>query len=127
MAGQNVDFESQWQQLVARAWADDAFKKKLLADPAGVLKEHGLIPPAGKQIKVMENTDKMIHLILPAKPAAAELSEQELQSVAGGWCGGCGHERCRWERCGGGGWERCGGGGWERCGGGGWERCRRCD
>ena len=51
------DFEYQWGQLVARAWADPAFKAKLLADPAGVLKENGLTPPAGKQFKVVENTD----------------------------------------------------------------------
>ncbi|HVS39707.1 MAG TPA: NHLP leader peptide family RiPP precursor [Gemmataceae bacterium] len=107
------DFEYQWSQLVARAWADPAFKAKLLADAAGVLKENGLTPPAGTQLKVVENTDKVIHLVLPTKPAPQQLSEEELHRVAGG-----GGERCRWERCE---WERCG----ERCR---WERCghERC-
>jgi hypothetical protein len=107
------DFEFQWGQMVARAWADPAFKAKLLADPVAVLKENGLAPPAGLQLKVVENTDKVLHLVLPVKPAPQELSEEELHRVAGG--GGAG-ERCR--RCD---WERCG----ERCE---WERCRheRC-
>jgi hypothetical protein len=107
------DFEYQWSQLVARAWADPAFKAKLIADPAGVLKENGLTPPAGLQLKLVENTDKVLHLVLPVKPAPQELSEEELHRVAGGGGG----ERCNWERC----RERCG----ERCE---WERCRheRC-
>jgi hypothetical protein len=119
------DFEYQWSELVARAWDDPAFKAKLLADPAGVLKEQGLAVPPGITIKVVENTDKVLHLTLPVKPPAEQLSEEELHRVAGGFercrCGGC--ERCRCggcERCGDrcGGCERCG----ERCGG--CERCR---
>src|SRR5437899_3257117 len=113
-----ADFEYQWGQLVSRAWADAAFKAKLLADPAAVLKENGLAPPAGKQIKVVENTDKVIYLILPTQPSAAELSEEELQRVAGGErCGGC------FERCGGC-RERCGGC-FERCSSC-FERCSSC-
>ena len=101
------DFEFQWGQLVARAWADPAFKAKLLADPAGVLKENGVTPPAGAQLKVVADDDKVVHLVLPAKPTAQELSEEELHRVAAGK----GHESCF--RCG----ENC-----YRC----HEACRRC-
>jgi hypothetical protein len=104
------DFEYQWSQLVARAWADPAFKAKLLADPAAVLKENGLIVPAGITLKVVENTPNTLYLTLPLPPAPEELSEEELHRAAGG-----GGERC-WYRCG----ERC----WHRCGG--CERCWRC-
>ncbi len=105
------DFEYQWGQLVARAWADPAFKAKLLADPAGVLKENGLALPAGKQLKVVENTDKVVNLVLPTKPAPQELSEAELHRVAGGR----GHEGCF--RC----HEAC-----RRCSDEGCYRCERC-
>jgi hypothetical protein len=106
------DFEYQWSQLVARAWADPAFKARLLTDPAGVLKENGMLVPAGITIKVVENTPKVLYLTLPLPPAPEELSAEELHRAAGGGgerCWRCGCERC-WERCG----ERC----W-RCG----ERC----
>ena len=35
-----------WGLLVADAWADDALKKRLLSDPAAVLKERGITTPA---------------------------------------------------------------------------------
>jgi hypothetical protein len=84
------DFEYQWSQLVARAWADPAFKAKLIADPAAVLKENGLLVPAGITLKVVENTPKVLHLTLPLPPAPEELSEEELHRAAGGHCRGCG-------------------------------------
>src|SRR5262249_17491172 len=95
MVTEQQDFEAKWGDLVSRAGADDALKKRLLADPAAVLKEHGLIVPAGVTVKVVENTDKLIHLTLPQPPSAVELTEEELQAVAGGadfgcrGCGGC--------------------------------------
>ena len=81
------DFEYQWGRLVARAWADPAFKAKLIADPAAVLKENGLLVPAGVTVKVVENTDTLFHLTIPLKPAPEELSEEDLNRVAGGYCG----------------------------------------
>jgi hypothetical protein len=86
--------------VVARAWADPAFKAKLIADPAVVLKENGLLVPAGVTIKVVENTDKVLHLALPLPPAPEELSEEELHRAAGGGerCWRCHDWRCHW-RC----------------------------
>ena len=69
-------------QLVARCWADEGFKKKLLADPAATLKAEGAVLPAGLTIKVVENTDKVFHLVIPAKPA--DLSDEDLDKVAAG-------------------------------------------
>ncbi len=83
------DWELRWGLLVADAWEDDALKKRLLSDPAAVLKERGITTPPNVQIKTIEDTANVMHLVLPMKPAAAELSEEELSTVAGGWCGGC--------------------------------------
>lgn len=100
------------EQLIAKAWADEAFKQRLIADPAAVLKEAGLEMPEGIEIRVVEDTEKVAHLVLPRKPSAEELSEEELSNAAGGHCGGghcgCGHGGC-------GGHHRCGCGG-HRCG-----------
>ena len=75
--------DKQWSQIVAKAWADDKFKQRLLANPAAVLKENGMTMPAGVIVKVVENTEKVIYLTLPAKPSG-ELSEADLEKVAGG-------------------------------------------
>jgi hypothetical protein len=104
---QDINFEDAWQELVAKAWADPALKARLLADPAGVLKDHGMVLPAGVTVKVVENTDKVVNLVLPTKPAPSELSAEELHMATAG-AGRC---RCRC-RCGCG---RCRCGGCEGC------------
>jgi len=52
-------------QLVAKCWADEGFKQQLLADPVATLKVQGLALPAGQQVKVLENTDQVVHLVIP--------------------------------------------------------------
>jgi hypothetical protein len=83
-------------QLIARAWKDEAFKEELLRDPKGVLARElaqlqpGATLPADIQIQVVEETPSTRYLVLPAKPAIEsgdELSEADLQSVAGGCTG----------------------------------------
>jgi hypothetical protein len=74
------------QQVIAKAWMDDGFKQMLLADPAAALKQEGIEVPEGMQIKAVENTDKVFHLVLPPKPTSAELSDVQLDAAAGGLC-----------------------------------------
>jgi hypothetical protein len=69
-------------QLIAKCWADESFKQKVLSDPATTLKAEGVELPAGLLLKVHENTDKVLHLVIPAQPT--DLSEEELTNVAGG-------------------------------------------
>jgi hypothetical protein len=81
----------QWGQVVARAWSDDAFKQRLLADPRTVLAEAGLPVPENLQLEVHEATPTHLHLVLPQPPPRREgtkLSEADLQQVAGGRQGG---------------------------------------
>jgi hypothetical protein len=100
MLGQQVNWDFQWAQVVGRAWADDAFKRRLLADPAGALKEYDLVPPDGSRVEVLENPERVpessaevLYLVLPVKPSDADLSEEDLTSgdgpVARCWCGWC--------------------------------------
>ncbi len=44
--------------------------------------------PAGVTVQVVENTDKVVNLILPLKSAPSDLSEEELV-VTKGNCGVC--------------------------------------
>ncbi|MFV3127226.1 NHLP leader peptide family RiPP precursor [Niveispirillum sp. KHB5.9] len=75
-------------KIIAKAWADDGFKARLLADPAAVLKAEGLEIPAGIAVRVVEETSTTRTLVLPARPT--DLSDDELDSVDGGgvacWC-----------------------------------------
>lgn len=65
-----------WAKVVAKAWADEAYKKKLISDPVAVLKAEGIETPQGAQLKVVEDTATLRHLVLPAMPAdAAGLDE----------------------------------------------------
>ena len=57
-----------WGRIVSKAWADEQFKRRLLADPVVVLRENGVPVPAGITVNVIENTDTVCNLTLPLKP-----------------------------------------------------------
>ena len=55
-----------FDKVVAKAWTDPAFKAQLLADPRATLAAAGLAIPPDVTVKVVENTDKLVHLALNA-------------------------------------------------------------
>jgi hypothetical protein len=69
-------------QLVARAWGDEAFKARLLAEPATALAEYGVELPPGLEVRVHADTATLVHLALPPAPPE-ELSDEQLDAVAG--------------------------------------------
>jgi hypothetical protein len=71
-------------QIIAKAWADDGFKKRLVSDTKNTLKAEGLDVPADLNVKAVEDTENVFHFVLPAKPSDVELSEEYLSDVAGG-------------------------------------------
>ena len=70
-------------QVVARAWQDEAFKGRLLADAEGALAEMGIEVPVGHEVRAVEDTERVRHLVIPPGPGE-ELSEEQLDQVAGG-------------------------------------------
>ena len=80
------EVSKKWAQVVAQAWGDASFKKRLTDNPAAVLREYGIIVPAGMEIRVVENTGNVRYLTLPPKPAGAagEISSEHMQNVVGG-------------------------------------------
>lgn len=62
------DHPEKIRQIIAKTWVDEDFKQRLLLDPVATLNAEGLEIPAGLEVRVVENTDSVYHLVLPAKP-----------------------------------------------------------
>ena len=73
-------------KIVKRCWEDDAFRQEFTVDPVGTAVKYLEVPAANlPNIVVHEEPPGAWHIVLPAKPAeAGELSEDELEKVAGG-------------------------------------------
>lgn len=69
--------------VVARSWGDEDFRAQLIADPTATLVANGVAVPAGKKVIIVEDTDTDLHVVLPSRPG--ELTDEELDSVAGGF------------------------------------------
>jgi D-alanyl-D-alanine carboxypeptidase len=83
MSETEKSFESEFAtKVITRAWGDPEYKTKLMTDPRAALAEAGLNAPAGLDIKVVENTNNVVHLVLPPPPSA-EISEESLALVSG--------------------------------------------
>jgi hypothetical protein len=78
-------------QIVARAWKDEAFRRRLMADPKGAYAEEVVRQgvrqdfPEDVDVKVIEEAPNTIYLVLPTNPdASVELTDEQLATVAGG-------------------------------------------
>jgi Nitrile hydratase, alpha chain len=76
--------------LVQRSLQDEDFRRRLLDDPKGTLEQElGDRLPEDVEVRVVEETAESIYLVLPsASPLVGEggeLSDEELQRVAGGY------------------------------------------
>jgi len=74
------------EELITRAWSDEAFKALLMADPAKAVEAaYGLKLPASVTLKVLEETEDTRYLVVPYRPSTAdELTDEDLAAVAGG-------------------------------------------
>jgi Nitrile hydratase, alpha chain len=75
--------------LVQRSLEDESFRQKLLDDPRGTVEQElGTQLPEGIEVRVVEESAQSIYLVLPsASPLGGEegeLSDQDLEAVAGG-------------------------------------------
>ena len=88
MSSETPQDQTVYEALIARAWADPAFRKALLSSPRETIaRELGAAIPPEVEIEVVEETPTRLYVVLPAAPpagAAGELSEADLGAVAGG-------------------------------------------
>ena len=66
-------------QIVSRAWRDEVFRYRLLSDPARILRAEGVSVPQGVEVRILEDTDKVLHVVVPMKPSNQELSDEQLR------------------------------------------------
>ena len=75
--------------IVQRSLQDEEFRQRLLDDPKGTLEQElGSALPQGFEVRVVEESAETIYLVLPSASAlgegGGELSEEDLEAVAGG-------------------------------------------
>jgi hypothetical protein len=74
--------EEIWKKMIEKAWVDDAFREKLIANPNKVLKEEGLHIPENVKYKIIQDKGNERNLVLPKPPQ--KLSGEKLRSLAAG-------------------------------------------
>jgi hypothetical protein len=74
------------QEAVTKSCLDQRFKDRLLGQPTETLRIEGFDLPPGVEVEVLQDSDDVLHLVLPFNPMASkvELSDAELASVVGG-------------------------------------------
>ena len=70
------------EQLIKKAQADKDFKKALVDNPKAVLVQLGVQVPDEVEVKVVEESAKVVYLVLPFNPD--QLTDEQLNTVAGG-------------------------------------------
>ncbi|MBD1835214.1 NHLP leader peptide family natural product precursor [Cyanobacteria bacterium FACHB-472] len=77
------------EKIIARAWQDASFKQELLSNPRTAFEKEGIPLPQSIELRVVEESSNTLYFVLPMQPSeTGELSEAELESVAGGgWVG----------------------------------------
>src|SRR5918998_5541824 len=78
------------RRLIEKSMEDEDFRQRLIEDPKGAVEQElGTRLPEEVRVETVEETAETIYLVLPSTSMAGaeggELSDQELQSVAGGW------------------------------------------
>ena len=90
MPDSKQELSKTWARIVAKAWADEEYKRRLLADPAAIAREEGVPVPAGLTLKVVEDAPGTRTLVLPPMPAelstGVQTEERRAAEDACVWC-----------------------------------------
>jgi hypothetical protein len=61
------------KQIIEKAWADDAFKQKLLTNPKAAIQEaFGVNVPDQIELKAFEESSTEFYLVIPANPSKTD-------------------------------------------------------
>ncbi len=65
--GKCDNYKKYFKEILIRSLTDENFKRELLENPKKILKSYDVIVPDDVEVKVCENTSKVVHFILPTK------------------------------------------------------------
>lgn len=74
-------------QIIVQAWKDETYRQELLNNSKAVIeREFAIQLPEGINVHVVEEDNSNLYFIIPARPhlEESELSEEQLEAVAGG-------------------------------------------
>ena len=87
MAEQTVTLEKLEENIVSNARKNADYRKRLIDDPKALLESQiGQPLPSGFKVTVLQETPTQAYIVLPydAPKSGSELSDEDLESVAGG-------------------------------------------
>ena len=87
MASQTVTLEKLEENIVSNARKNSDYRKRLLDDPKGLLESQiGQPLPSNFKVSVLQESPTQAYIVLPydAPKSGSELSDEDLESVAGG-------------------------------------------
>ena len=76
---QRAELQRLYSKITAKAWADPAYKQRLLKDPGPLLAEEGVATLEGRAVTVVENTPKLFHFVLMQRPD--DLSDDQVDGA----------------------------------------------
>lgn len=83
----NEENTKKWRKIVAKAWMDEGYKKRLIEDPNAVMKEEGMDIPEDINFRIMEDSEKVRTLILPWPKCEEGAEDMEERLAAFGYWG----------------------------------------
>lgn len=81
--------QADMSRILARSTTDPEFRQKLLTDPRAAMAEEGQTVPEGVDIRFVANEFDATVVLPDVVDIQAELSERELETVAGGSTTAC--------------------------------------
>lgn len=72
-----------FSQAVARSWRDPGYRQELVGDPGKVLREAGMSLPENVQIKALEDTAELTHVVLPKDAHESQAALRQMAAELG--------------------------------------------
>ncbi|VEP18765.1 hypothetical protein H1P_90012 [Hyella patelloides LEGE 07179] len=71
-------------KIIGRALQDSVYKARLLENPQAAAEEIGIELLDSMTIIVLQDSEDQMHFVIPVNPSDSELSEADLETIAGG-------------------------------------------